>query len=120
MTPVEKRHKAVLSIFAALFVFIQIPFVYAWVVQQGGFWGMNAEFFSRLAHDPLYQVTAIDFTALTLLVFMWMIWDSLRRQHPWRAWLWLPVILISPTLGALGYLLTRRGWQFPIAAARRD
>lgn len=113
MTPTEKRYKSLLAGLLVGFILVEIPFVRAWLNEQGGVWGINAHFFHQLLHDPLYQVTAIDFTVLALLVYCWMVWDSRRRQHPKRAWYWLPVFLISPALGTLGYLLTRRGWEFP-------
>jgi hypothetical protein len=103
----EKRMKTFFGVLLAVFLLAEIPFTKAWLDEQGGFGQINEHFFQSLLHDPLYQVTAIDFTVTALLVFVWMVWDSRRRLHPWRVWLWFPAFMVSPSLGTLGYLLTR-------------
>ena len=108
MSPTEKQIKGFVALLLGVFVLSEIHFAKAWVDEQGGIAGANRDLWNNILHSPLYQVTAIDFAGLASLIFPWMIWDSRRRQHPWRPWLWLPVFLFSPSLGAFGYLLTRR------------
>ena len=113
MTPTEKRYKTGLLLVLLCFGLLELPFSRDWWIQQGGFWGTHYHFWHQIMHDPLYQVTAIDFGTTGMLVLCWMVWDSWRRQHPIRVVWWVPVFLFCPTLGLLGYLLTRRGWEFP-------
>jgi ABC-type Fe3+ transport system permease subunit len=117
MSPTEKRNKRLVALLLAAFVLAEIPFSRAWVHEQGGIAGAYEDFWHHIFNSPVYQVTAIDLTGLATLTFLWMISDSRRRRHPWRAWLWLPVFLFSPSLGIFGYLLTRRGWELPPESA---
>jgi len=113
MSTAEKRFKSFVALLTGIFIVAMLPFARAWVDEQGGVAGANRDLWDHILHSPLYQVTAIDFAGLAVLIFLWMVWDSRRRQHPWRAWLWLPMFLFCPSLGTFGYLLTRRGWELP-------
>ncbi len=91
-----------------VFCAVETPFSLVWVHQQGGLLGTHFNFWHQIFHDPLYQVTAIDFGATAVLVFAWMVQDSRRRHQIFLPWLWLPIFLYSPSLGLFGYLLTRK------------
>jgi ABC-type Fe3+ transport system permease subunit len=113
MSASEKRFKGLIALVLVIFVVVDyFPFM-AWVHEQGGLAGANQDFWNHMFHSHLYKVTVMDLTGLAWLVFVWMIWDSRRRRHPWRPLLWLPVYLIAPAIASFGYLLTRGGQEFP-------
>jgi hypothetical protein len=107
MSAHEKRLKVLVAVGLVVFVVFDLPPFRAWVAERGGLAAANQDFWARVSHDHLYQETVIQLTGLATLIFVWMVADSRRRRHPWRAWLWLPVYLLAPTIGSCGYLLTR-------------
>jgi ABC-type Fe3+ transport system permease subunit len=118
MSAREKRTKGFVALLLGIFVVAELPFARAWVNEQGGMAGASRDFLNHLANSPIYQATAIDLTGVATLLFIWMVLDARKRLHPWRAWLWLPLFLFSPSLGAFGYLLTRRGDEEAPEASR--
>ncbi len=102
------QRKSLLWLYTVVFILLEIPFSQAWLKEQGGILGTHFHFWHQTLHDPLYQVTLIDFGATAGLVYLWMIQDSVRQGHPRRCWYWLPLFLFSPSIGLLGYLLNRR------------
>jgi hypothetical protein len=113
MSANEKRLKGLIALATVIFVVVDLGPFRAWLHEQGGLAAANRDFWDHMFHSHMYQVTIMDLTGLAWLIFVWMLWDSRRRQHPWRAWLWLPVYLITPCLGIFGYLLTRRDVAAP-------
>jgi hypothetical protein len=113
MSRSEKRIKSFVAVLLGLFILTELYFSRIWLAQQGGLAGANRDFWHHVLNSPVYQVTAVDLTGLAALIFPWMVWDSRRRGHALRAWLWLPVFLFSQSLGIFGYLLTRRGAELP-------
>ncbi len=117
MSVKEKRFKYLMGLLLVVFLVVDYGPFMAWVHEKGGLAGVNQDFWDHMFHSHMYQVTVVDLTTLASFFFIWMIWDSRRRQHPWRALLWLPAYLLAPGIAMFGYLLTRRG--LPPESARR-
>lgn len=116
MTATPHNNKTALWAFLLIFGLIELPFTRDWLWQQGGLAGLHFDFMEQLRFSPIYQVTFIDFAATALLVFIWMIGDSKRREDRKKAWFWLPAFLFSPTLGLIGYLLTRKDYNISFSS----
>jgi hypothetical protein len=55
--------------------------------------------------EPVVLVMLTDFTFLTAIVFFWMVADAKKRGE--NGWLWLPPIILVPTVALLAFLLRR-------------
>jgi hypothetical protein len=64
-----------------------------------------AESMSRAFAEPATLMMLVDFTLFGGIVFFWMVADAKKRGT--NGWLWLPGMILAPTLALAAYLLTR-------------
>ena len=64
-----------------------------------------AESIARAFAEPATQLMLVDFTLFGGIVFFWMVFDARKRRK--NGWLWLPGMILAPTVALAAYLLTR-------------
>jgi hypothetical protein len=55
--------------------------------------------------EPATMAILVDFTFFGAIVFAWMVSDARKRGK--NGWLWLPLMILLPTVALAGYLLAR-------------
>ena len=56
--------------------------------------------------QPVPLIMLTDFSFLSAIVFFWMVADAKKRGK--NGWIWLPGIILAPTIALIAYLLLRR------------
>ncbi len=91
------------ALVAALAAFVAIEAVLLVWATRSGSWERAAATF----REPLVLVMLTDFCFVSGIVFFWMVADARKRGHGASGWLWLPGIILAPTVALILFLLKR-------------
>lgn len=105
---VNHRFKLILLFFGVVFLCMEIPLTLRWIEQMGGINQANDAYFRAIFHDPIFTITMIDFTATGILIFIWMLLDTAQHRQYWLPIVAFVLILLSPTVALVFYLLCRK------------
>ena len=87
------------ALIAVIVVFVLVE---GWLGSRAPSFGDSV---ARAFAEPATQVMLVDFTLFGGIVFFWMVFDAKKRGK--NGWLWLPGMILAPTLALAAYLLSR-------------
>jgi cytochrome bd-type quinol oxidase subunit 2 len=87
------------ALVAVMVVFVVVE---TWLVLRAP--SLN-ESMRRAFAEPATLMMAVDFTLFGGIVLVWMVSDAKKRGK--NGWLWLPAMILAPTLALAAYLLAR-------------
>ena len=67
--------------------------------------GSFAEAIALAFREPATWMMLVDFVLFAAIVFFWMVRDAKARGK--NGWLWLPLLVLAPTVALAAFLLSR-------------
>jgi hypothetical protein len=95
------------ALIACIVVFVAIETaVVAWCLSVRPSFG---EAVALAFKEPATWMMLVDFALFGTIVFFWMVFDSKKRGK--NGWLWLPGMILAPTVALAAYLLARGSYK---------